>query len=159
MERDTLAKIIVVVSIVYFIWLIFVASNEMYFKINLLLSLKIWSIIGIVVYALFFIIEIIIYKGKPKKGAREIKIVSEALKKVACNNCNTTFTISDTGVRPLKYTCPNCGKEGVLKGRAIKGRIKEIVCSNCKNRFEIFDSGQRPLSYMCPNCHFEEVLQ
>ncbi len=153
MSQKNLLKLIIIISITYFIWLAIVTINEIKFGYNLLLSLKSWSIIGMAIYILFLILEIIIYISTPKKEIKEIKIVSEALKKVFCSNCKTTFTISDTGVRPLRYTCPNCGMEGVLKGRTTEGRRLKVICQNCNNEFEIFDTGEKPLIYECPNCH------
>lgn len=31
-----------------------------------------------------------------------------------CPNCKETFTLLDTGQRPLKHACPHCGRQGVL---------------------------------------------
>ena len=154
--NKNLLKIIVIVSLVYLAWLILVAFYEIK-GVEILLSLKYWSIIGIILYASFLFIEFLIYMTPPAKR-EEIKIVSEALKKVMCSDCKTIFLISDTGVRPLRYTCPNCGKEGVLRGKTVEGKARKIVCENCNVEFEIFDTGERPLSYSCPNCHFEGVV-
>lgn len=35
-----------------------------------------------------------------------------------CPNCKETFTLLDTGERPLKHACPHCGRPGVLNDRA-----------------------------------------
>ncbi len=153
MNKKNLLKLIIVLAIIYFIWLSIVILNEIKFNYNLILPLKIWSIIGIFLYAIFLLSEILIYLTLPKKEIEEIKIVSEALKKVFCNNCKTVFNISDTGVRPLKYECPNCGMEGVLRGKVAEGKILKVLCKNCGNEFEIFDVGEKPLIYECPNCH------
>ncbi|KAA0001774.1 MAG: hypothetical protein FE048_04925 [Thermoplasmata archaeon] len=158
MSHKNLLKIIVIASIIYFIWLFIVALNETMYGEKILISLKMWSIIGVLLYILFLIIEILLYITTPKKEAREIKIVSEVIKKVVCSHCHATFTISDTGVRPLKYTCPNCGKEGVLRGKRVKGIVKSITCSNCGNVFDVFDTGEKPLSYECPACHYQGVV-
>ena len=32
-----------------------------------------------------------------------------------CSNCRETFTLMDTGERPLRHACPHCGVTGVLK--------------------------------------------
>lgn len=34
-----------------------------------------------------------------------------------CPNCRETFTLLDTGERPLKHACPHCGRQGVLNDR------------------------------------------
>ncbi len=158
MDRKILLKAIFVISLLYFIWLIVAAANESFWNYNLYLSFKTWSIIGIIVYAAFIVIEVLLYVTAPKEEEEEIKIVSEAIKKIVCSNCKTVFTIRDTGVRPLKYKCPNCGMEGVLRGKNIKGKRLAIECDKCGSDFEIFDTGERPLKYKCPTCHYEGVL-
>ena len=158
MDRKTLLKAIFVISLLYFIWLIMAVANETFWSYNLYLSFKTWSIIGIIAYAAFIIIEVLLYITSPKEEEEEIKIVSEAIKKIVCSNCKTVFTIRDTGVRPLKYKCPNCGMEGVLRGKSVKGKRLAIECDKCGNEFEIFDTGERPLKYKCPVCHYQGVL-
>ena len=158
MDKKTILKIIMVISLLYFIWLILASTNEVFFKYNIYLSLKSWSLIGITIYSFFIAIESIIYISQPKEEEEEIKIVSEAIKKIVCSNCKTLFTIKDTGVRPLKYKCPNCGMEGVLRGKSIKGKSIKISCDKCGNEFEIFDTGERPLNYECPVCHNKGVV-
>ncbi|MCD6572786.1 MAG: hypothetical protein J7K95_01660 [Thermoplasmata archaeon] len=158
MDRKTLLKAIFVISLLYFIWLIMAVANETFWSYNLYLSFKTWSIIGIIAYAAFIIIEVLLYITAPKEEEEEIKIVSEAIKKIVCSNCKTVFTIRDTGVRPLKYKCPNCGMEGVLRGKSVKGKRLAIECDKCGNEFEIFDTGERPLKYKCPVCHYQGVL-
>ena len=157
MEKKIISKTMFMASLLYFIWLIIAAVNESSLKYNMYLSLKTWSIIGIVLYLVFIAIEIIFYLSQPHEE-KEVKIVTEAIKKVVCSNCKTTFTIKDTGVRPLKYTCPNCGMEGVLRGKNIKGKKINILCEKCHNEFEVFDTGERPLAYECPVCHYKGVL-
>ncbi|RLF47209.1 MAG: hypothetical protein DRN29_03110 [Thermoplasmata archaeon] len=158
MNQKNLLKIVVIASILYFIWLFIVALNETMNGSKILLSLKTWSLIGVVVYVFFLFIEIMVYITTPKKETKEIKLVSEVIKKIVCNSCHTTFTITDTGVRPMKYVCPNCGKEGVLRGKKVKGIVKTITCSSCGDKFEIIDTGERPLTYQCPSCHYEGVV-
>jgi len=155
--NKNLLKAIVIVALLYLIWLVVAAYFEMEGN-KILLSLKYWSLIGVILYVIFLILEIIVYLKSSKKEREEIKIISEALKKVMCSDCKTVFLVSDTGVRPLRYTCPNCGKEGVLRGKTVEGKARKIVCENCNVEFEIFDTGERPLSYSCPNCHFEGVV-
>ncbi|HEC75785.1 MAG TPA: hypothetical protein ENI33_00805 [Thermoplasmatales archaeon] len=154
MKQKNLLRIIVIISIIYFIWLFIDALNEVMNGTKLLLSLKTWSIIGVVIYIVFLVVEIILYFATPQEKIKEIKLVSPALKKIVCSNCKTTFTISDDGIRPVYYACPNCGKEGVIKGKKIEGISKLITCSNCDKIFEIIDTGDRPLTYECPSCHF-----
>ena len=158
MNQKNLLKIVVIASILYFIWLFIVALNETMNGSKILLSLKTWSLIGVVVYVFFLFIEIMVYITTPKKETKEIKLVSEVIEKIVCNSCHTTFTITDTGVRPMKYVCPNCGKEGVLRGKKVKGIVKTITCSSCGDKFEIIDTGERPLTYQCPSCHYEGVV-
>ena len=158
MDRKTASKIIFVISLIYFLWLIVAAANNVFWKYNLYLSFKDWSIVGASLYIFFIIIEVLIYATIPQKKEEEIKIVSEAIRKVVCSNCHTVFTIRDTGVRPLKYKCPNCGMEGVLRGKSEKGKTIEVECEKCGNKFEVFDTGERPLKYKCPVCHYEGVL-
>ena len=158
MDRKTLLKAIFVISLLYFIWLIMAVANETFWSYNLYLSFKTWSIIGMIAYAAFIIIEVLLYITAPKEEEEEIKIVSEAIKKIVCSNCKTVFTIRDTGVRPLKYKCPNCGMEGVLREKSVKGKRLAIECNKCGNEFEIFDTGERPLKYKCPVCHYQGVL-
>ncbi|MCD6474143.1 MAG: hypothetical protein J7K47_04475 [Thermoplasmata archaeon] len=155
MDRKTTIRVIFVVSLLYFIWLILVAANDSFWSYDLYLSFKGWSIIGSVIYAAFIIIEVLLYITAPREEEEEIKIVSEAIKKIVCSNCKTVFTIRDTGVRPLKYKCPNCGMEGVLRGKSVKGKRISVQCDKCGNEFEIFDTGERPLIYRCPVCHYQ----
>ena len=158
MNQKNLLKVIVIVSIIYFIWLFIVAMQEAMKGGVILFSLKIWSIVGIILYIFFLLVELLVYISTPKAEGKEIKIVSEVIKKVVCSQCHTTFTITDTGVRPLRYTCPNCGKEGVLRGKRVKGVAKRITCDNCGNEFDILDTGEKPLTYVCPSCHYEGVV-
>jgi len=157
MGKKIVLKVIFVASLLYFIWLIMAAVNESFLKYNMYFSIKTWSIIGIALYLIFILIEAIFYLSQPHEE-KEVKIVTEAIKKVVCSNCKTTFTIKDTGVRPLKYTCPNCGMEGVLRGKNLKGKKMNVLCEKCHNEFEIFDTGERPLAYECPVCHYKGVL-
>ncbi|MEM2508747.1 MAG: hypothetical protein QW673_00915 [Candidatus Thermoplasmatota archaeon] len=145
--------LIIVVSIAYFIWLILWVAIEFFTPIDEPISLKIWSILGIFIYSAFIIIEILMLIGKEKKEKIEAKI-----KKVVCGYCKTKFDIEDTGERPLSYACPNCGNEGFLKGKTLKGNSIFIECSNCKNEIEIFDFGERPMKYVCPKCRLEGIL-
>ncbi|HHF56165.1 MAG TPA: hypothetical protein ENL42_04535 [Thermoplasmatales archaeon] len=158
MNQKNLLKVIVIVSIIYFIWLFIVAMQQARGGGEILFPLKIWAIAGIILYIFFLLVELIVYATTPKTEGKEIKIVSEVIKKVMCSQCHTTFTISDTGVRPLKYTCPNCGKEGVLRGKRVKGVARHITCSNCGNEFDVLDTGEKPLTYVCPSCHHEGVV-
>lgn len=158
MNKKLASKIIVLVSFIYFIWLVITAVVEVFYNSKIFLSLKEWSIVGIILYILLLLVEVVIYISTPEKKEKETKIVSEVIKKVVCSHCKTKFTVSDTGVRPLYYTCPNCGKEGALKGRVVEGESRFIVCSNCESEIEIFDTGERPLHYECPSCHVEGVL-
>ncbi len=157
-QKDAL-KIIVLFAILYFIWLFVVALNEVMNGGTLLLELKMWAIIGVVLYALFLLVEVVMYLTVPKEESREIKLVSEAITRVMCSNCKTTFTISDTGVRPMPYTCPNCGKEGALKGKKVEGSKMNVTCPECSASFEIMDTGERPLTYECPYCHHHGVVE
>ncbi|MEA2054069.1 MAG: hypothetical protein U9O96_02970 [Candidatus Thermoplasmatota archaeon] len=165
MEREKVkgAAVITFISLIYFMWLMVVVLKERGYILpnaDLFLSLREWAIIGIILYAVFLIIEIFYYLSTPKKeeGAEGIKLVSAVIKKVFCNNCNTVFSITDTGVRPLRYTCPNCGGEGALRGKIAEGIRKNIKCGRCENLFEIYDTGERPLKYECPECHFEGAV-
>lgn len=154
MKQKNTLRIIVIISIIYFIWLFIDALYEVMNGTKLLLSLKTWSIIGVVIYIIFLVMEILMYLASSEEKIKEVKLVSPALKKIVCSNCKTTFTISDEGIRPIYYVCPNCGKEGVIKGKKIEGISKLITCSNCDKIFEIIDTGERPLTYECPSCHF-----
>lgn len=163
-EKARGAAVITFISLLYFLWLMVVVLKERGYILsgmNLRLSLKEWAIVGIILYAIFLIIEIFYYISIPKeeKGADGIKLVSTATKKIVCGNCNTVFTITDTGVRPLRYTCPNCGEEGVLRGKIAEGTMKKIRCERCDSPFDIYDTGVRPLKYECPSCHFEGVIE
>jgi len=157
MDRERLLKTIFIISLIYFLWIATITGVRYFFHRNIYLSFPTWCIGGTVLYAAIIIFEILIYFTSQEKE-EEIKIVSEAITKVVCGNCNTIFTIKDTGVRPLKYKCPNCGFEGVLRGKSARGKILQVECDKCGNKFEIFDTGIRPLKYKCPVCHYEGVL-
>lgn len=32
-----------------------------------------------------------------------------------CSSCRQTFTLRDTGERPLRHACPHCGRKGILR--------------------------------------------
>ncbi len=145
--------IAVVVAIVYFIWLAIWAFFEFFTDLKLPVSLKIWSIIGIFLYSALILIEILLVMKKEEKEETPKKI-----KKVVCAQCKTKFDISDTGERPLSYICPNCGNEGFLKGKTLKGNSIFIECSNCGKEIEIFDFGERPFEYICPYCHVKGII-
>jgi len=154
---------ITLISLLYFAWLMVVVLKERGYILagtNLFLSLKEWAIIGIILYAIFLVVEIFYYlsSSKEKKEVEGIKLVSAVTKKIVCSNCNTVFNITDTGVRPLRYTCPNCGEVGVLRGKTAEGIRRSIICDECKNTFEVYDTGERPLKYECPSCHFEGTI-
>ncbi len=162
-EKARGAAVITFISLIYFMWLMVVVLKEKGYILsgtNLFLSLVEWAIVGTIIYAVFLIIEIFYYLSIPreKKMAEGIKLFSAVTKRVVCSSCNIVFTITDTGVRPLRYTCPNCGGEGVLRGKTAEGERKEIKCEKCENSFEIYDTGERPLKYECPSCHFEGTV-
>jgi len=163
-EKARGVAVIAFVSLLYFLWLMVVVLKDRGYILsdtNIFLSLKEWAIIGTVLYAIFLIVEIFYYLSAPGEegGAEGIKLVSAVSKKIVCSNCNTVFTITDTGVRPLRYTCPNCGMEGALRGKTAEGVRKRIKCGECENTFEIYDTGDRPLKYECPKCHFEGEIE
>ena len=155
MNQKKILNLIVLLAILYFLWLFIVALNEIIRETTLLLDLKMWAIIGVVVYAIFLIIEILLYLTRTKEESREIKLVSDVETKVMCSYCKTTFMISDSGIRPIGYTCPHCGKDGALKGKKIEGTKFVISCSQCHDAFEIVDTEERPLKYECPHCHHQ----
>ena len=155
MKKIGMLKAVVILAVIYFLWLFIVAVNDALGGGGILVDLKTWSLIGIALYAILLIVELMVYFLIPGEEKEEIKVVSEVIKQVTCSNCNTVFKISDTGVRPLKYTCPNCGMEGVLRGKKVEGVKKIITCESCSNSFEVLDSGERPLKYICPICHYE----
>lgn len=157
------AAILTFLALLYFLWIIVVILKENEYILattDLFLSLREWAIIGILLYLIFVIIEVYYYLSFPKKEKKVegIKLVSTVTKKVMCNNCNTVVAISDTGKRPLHYTCPSCGGEGVLRGTTAEGIRKMVACGNCKNIFELHDTGERPFIYRCPKCHYEDSL-
>ena len=159
MNQKKMLNLIVLLAIIYFLWLFAVALNEIIRETTLLLDLKMWAIIGIVLYAVFVIIEVFLYLTQEKGGTREIKLVSDVETKVMCSYCKTTFLISDSGIRPIGYTCPNCGKDGALKGKKIEGSKSTINCSQCNHVFEIVDAGERPYQYECPHCHHQGAVE
>ncbi len=158
MKKIGLLKTVVILAVIYFLWLFIVAVNDAMGGNGILLRLKTWSFIGIALYAILLIVEIMIYFLYPGEEKEEIKVVAEAIKQVTCSNCKTVFKISDTGVRPLKYTCPNCGMEGVLRGKRVEGVKKIITCESCQNSFEVIDTGEKPFKYVCPVCHYEGAI-
>ena len=158
MKKIGILKAIVILAVVYFLWLFIVAVNDALGGSDIVVDLKTWSFIGIALYAVMLATELMVYVLYPEEEKDEIKVVSEAIKQVTCSNCNTVFKISDTGVRPLRYTCPNCGMEGVLRGKKVEGIKKVITCESCHNNFEIIDTGVRPLKYVCPVCHYEGAI-
>ena len=155
MNQKKMLNLIVLIAILYFIWLFSMALNEIVRETTFLFELKLWAVIGVVLYAIFLIIEIFLYLTKSQDKPREIKLISDIETKVMCSYCKTTFTIADSGIRPIGYTCPNCGKDGALKGKKIEGAKATVNCSQCNNTFEIIDSGERPLQYECPHCHHQ----
>lgn len=159
MKRKTILNVIVILAILYFFWLFIVALAETMNGTTLLLELKLWAIIGVIIYILFLAVELILYFTAPIKEGTKYQPISETATRVMCSNCKTTFTISDTGVRPMAYTCSNCNKKGTLKGNTIECSQVFITCSRCDTDFDIIDTGNRPLSYECPSCHFEGVVE
>ena len=158
MKQNNLLKAIVILAVIYFLWLFIVAIKDVMGGDGILLTLKTWSIIGAAFYIILLVVEILVYALTPQEEAEEIKVVAEAIKQVTCSNCKTIFNITDTGVRPLKYTCPNCGMEGVLRGKKVEGIKRTITCDSCQNNFEVIDTGEKPLRYVCPVCHYEGAI-
>ena len=162
-EKVRGAAVITFISLLYFLWLVVVVLQDQGYLLegtDLVLSLRDWAIVGIILYAVFVMVLVYYYltTGTPEKRTEGIKLVSAVTTRVVCDNCHTVFTISDTGVRPLRYSCPNCGEQGALRRKTIQGRRKNIACHHCENYFEVYDTGERPLSYECPHCHFEGAL-
>lgn len=159
MKRKIILNLIVLFAILYFIWLFIVALVETMNSTIILIELKIWALIGVIIYIFFLMLELALYFTSPIKEEKEYKLISDTITRVMCSNCKTTFTISDNGIRPMAYICPNCNREGALKGNTTEGFQIVITCSRCETDFEIFDTGDRPLSYECPSCHFEGVVE
>ena len=162
-EKVRGAAAITFLSLLYFIWLIIVVlKNQGYLLENtdLFLNLEEWAIIGIILYAIFVIVLIYYYLtlAPECKTSGGIKLVSAVTNRVVCDKCHTVITISDTGTRPRRYTCPNCGKQGALRRNTIQGKRRNIACQRCDGFFEIYDTNERPLTYECPHCHFEGAL-
>ena len=157
------AAVITFISVLYFIWLMIVVLQDQGYILSgtdMPLSLQWWAIIGIILFAVFFLAELYLYLTAPRREPRSegIKLVSAVTTKVMCSDCHTVFTISDTGTRPLKYTCPNCGQSGALRKQMAAGVRKNVQCERCENVFEIHDTGERPLKYTCPECHHVNAL-
>lgn len=162
-EKVRGAAVITFISLLYFLWLVVVLLQDQGYlpgSIDLVLSLRDWAIVGIILYAAFVMVLVYYYltTGPQEKRAEGIKLVSAVTTRVVCDNCHTVATISDTGTRPLRYSCPNCGRQGVLRKKTAQGRRRNISCQHCENYVEIYDTGERPLSYECPHCHFEGAL-
>jgi len=162
-EKVRGAAVITFLSLLYFIWLVIVVLKDQGYLLentNLFLSLEEWAIIGIILYAIFVIVLIYYYltlapEGKTSAG---IKLVSAVTTRVVCDKCHAVITLSDAGTRPLRYACPNCGKQGALRRNIIQGKRRNIACQRCDDLFEIYDTTERPLTYECPHCHFEGAL-
>lgn len=89
---------------------------------------------------------------------------------IECTNCATRFDVQDTGVRPLDYTCPQCGTAGSWTaepvpmpgaGPAGVGASEEallVKCTNCGKPFELPFSDKRPIFGSCPNCGKRGIL-
>jgi Zn finger protein HypA/HybF involved in hydrogenase expression len=160
MKQKGVLNVIVLSAIVYFIWLFIVALNEVLNGTKLLVELRLWALIGVVVYAVFLVLEIIMYvMAGPSEPEREYKLVEEVPARVVCSNCKTVFTIMDPGTRPLAYTCPHCGEDGALRGKKIEGIATVLTCRECDLTFEIMDTGERPIEFICPHCQCEGVVQ
>ncbi len=157
------AAVITFISILYFIWLMVAVLQDQGYILagtDVPLSVQWWAVIGIILFAVFFLAELYLYLTAPRPEPRSegIKLVSAVTTKVMCSDCHTVFTISDTGARPLRYTCPNCGQSGALRKHMASGVRKNVQCERCENVFEIHDTGDRPLRYTCPDCHHVNAL-
>jgi len=157
------AAVITFISVLYFIWLMVAVLQDRGYILSgsdLPLSVQWWAVIGIILFAVFFLVELYMYLTAPGKERRTegIKLVSAVTTKVVCSDCHTVFTISDTGARPLRYTCPNCGQEGALRRQMASGVRKNVQCERCEHVFEIHDTGERPFKYTCPDCHHVNAL-
>lgn len=47
------------------------------------------------------------WQEETKAAARELLL--------RCPTCGNTFPVMDTGERPLRHTCPHCGRIGILR--------------------------------------------
>jgi Zn finger protein HypA/HybF involved in hydrogenase expression len=159
MKSKTSLKVIIVIAVLYLIWLFVVAANDVIRDSEIVLSLRMWSVIGVLIYALFLVLEIVLYLMSSRKAFKEIKLVSETINKVVCSHCHSMFTISDPGNRPIPYVCPHCERSGVLKGRKTGGTTTHITCNQCSTAFEILDAEDHPLTYECPSCHHYGVVE
>jgi hypothetical protein len=162
-EKVRGAAVITLLSLIYFAWLVIVILQDQGYVLentDLILNLQEWAIIGIILYSIFVIVLAYFYLtlAPKEKSSNGIKLVSAVITHAVCDNCHTVITISDTGSRPLAYTCPNCGKQGALCSNTVQGTRKTIPCERCEEYFEIYDTGERPLTYECSHCHFEGVL-
>lgn len=41
-----------------------------------------------------------------------------------CPSCKQTFSLLDTGERPLRHSCPHCGRAGVLREPRAPARVE-----------------------------------
>jgi predicted RNA-binding Zn-ribbon protein involved in translation (DUF1610 family) len=162
-EKVRGAVVIALLSLLYFIWLVIVILRDQGFLLentDFVLTLQEWAIMGIILYTIFIIVLVYYYLTLAPKEEMSpgIKLVSAVTTRAVCDNCHTVIAVSDTGIRPLQYYCPNCGKQGALRCKTAQGIRKIITCERCEKDFEVYDTGERPLTYECSNCHFEGAL-
>ena len=162
-EKVRGAVVITLLSLLYFIWLVIVILQDQGLLLestDLVLTLQEWAILGIILYTIFVIVLVYYYLTlAPKEEVSGgIKLVSAVTTNAVCDNCHTVIAVSDTGIRPLRYECPNCGKQGTLRCKTAQGIRKRVTCERCRENFEVYDTGERPLTYECCHCHFEGAL-
>lgn len=151
-KKKIVGYVIITISILYFLWLLAIILSDLGYFFLLDTSLERWIFVGIALYSIFTIIMIsFLYTPKEEEE-------SFSTTQVGCSKCKTIFKIKGTGERPLAYSCPNCGREGSLKGRIATAKRSNITCDNCGEKFDIWDEGTRPLNFECPRCHLERII-
>lgn len=139
------------------------------------LALELWIILlAVLLFAALVILTILYFVHS---GPRPVPVLS-----VACAVCSTPLEVTDTGQRPLPYTCPQCGTVGEIAGHEAPPAAQEapapepltptpapmvdaevdallVQCTNCQNEFELPYSTERPLHGRCPHCGEETILE
>jgi parallel beta-helix repeat protein len=77
---------------------------------------------------------------------------------IKCPKCTELFIVQDTGQRPLKTKCPNCGAKGMIRGTALKPGKEEKVNIKCPKCSRIFKISGDEKYFECPKCHTKGTL-
>jgi predicted RNA-binding Zn-ribbon protein involved in translation (DUF1610 family) len=120
----------------------------------------------LIVLAILLVIEIVLLKPSYRTAIRSVGIVEFEIQAradeargmagsddymylVGCTGCGTVFDRRGGELGTATFTCPNCGRGGILRDRQVhKAQLNNLSCYRCGNPFRAYHPEAE-----CPVCH------